>query len=433
MGRIKKREEVKKMTKFKRQLFSVITAGTMLLSIATPAIAETTIQITGNGSGANNLVDVSQEQSTTVVQNNDADITNTVDVDADTGNNDANFNTGGDTTVLTGNSNVDVNVENILNKNVANAECCEPGDVNVLIEKNGANPYEDQRDPKDPNTVLLEMETETSIFQDNRAKVNNDVDVDAETGENDANYNTGGEVTVLTGKADVDVNLSTAANLNVAEVSGSAEKSVSAQIVENGAGSNNLIDLDFETENLISQTNWADVRNHVDVDAETGENEAKFNTGGDVTIWTGDATVDVEVENLLNFNHAVLDCGCALDDLFTKIDHNGAYSRNTILMDFDFNEDDEETGTFQTNRVRLNNDLRDLDAETGENDANFNGGDAGDDPAVITGNSDVEVDVVNTVNANVSGEDSWEPWNIPGAHVSLTLDLGELLAYLGLA
>ena len=51
------------MTKFKKEIFSVIAAGAMVLNLATPAFA-TTIVISGNGSNSNIEVDVELENET---------------------------------------------------------------------------------------------------------------------------------------------------------------------------------------------------------------------------------------------------------------------------------------------------------------------------------------------------------------------------------
>ena len=110
------------MTNFKKQVFSVITAGVMIANIATPALAETTIQITGNGADSSNWSTVAQTNTTTVSQNNSANVTNNVNADAKTGGNDANFNTGGDVQVITGNATTDVDVTNALNTNPANVD-----------------------------------------------------------------------------------------------------------------------------------------------------------------------------------------------------------------------------------------------------------------------------------------------------------------------
>ena len=86
-------------------------AGTMFLSLVTPALAETTIEITGNGYNSTNDATVKFTGDTTVYQENTAIVINKVESDADTGNNDANQNTGGSVGVLTGDSSTKVAVQ----------------------------------------------------------------------------------------------------------------------------------------------------------------------------------------------------------------------------------------------------------------------------------------------------------------------------------
>jgi len=55
----------------------------------------------------------------------------------------------------------------------------------------------------------------------------------------------------------------------------------------------------------ITQNNRADFDNYIKyVTAKTGNNDANKNTGGDVEIDTGDASVTVEVSNWANANSA---------------------------------------------------------------------------------------------------------------------------------
>src|SRR3990167_1600933 len=86
------------------------TAALILGSFAPAVFADTTVEISGNGSGSDNEANVLVESTTVVTQNNDANIQNNVTVNANTGNNEANDNTGGDVSVDTGNAEADVNV-----------------------------------------------------------------------------------------------------------------------------------------------------------------------------------------------------------------------------------------------------------------------------------------------------------------------------------
>src|SRR5687767_5216624 len=160
------------MTNYKKQIISVLGAGAMLLNIATPALASTTIEISGNGAGSDNWATVEQSNTTTVSQSNVANVNNVVNADATTGNNDANFNTGGQVGISTGDASVKTDIQNNLNSNAASVDCCAAGSTDVNISGNGA--YSD-------NGVLLGATTTTSVSQYNEANVNNAVDADAST------------------------------------------------------------------------------------------------------------------------------------------------------------------------------------------------------------------------------------------------------------
>ncbi|OGM19565.1 hypothetical protein A2685_00140 [Candidatus Woesebacteria bacterium RIFCSPHIGHO2_01_FULL_37_10] len=391
-----------------KKIATAFAAGALLLNTVAPVFAGTTIILSENGDGSDNDATVKLGQSTTVVQSNNADVYNNVDAEAETGDNEANENTGGDVDIETGDASVDVNVENTLNSNSAEVDCCPSGDIDVLINGNGSDT---------DNTVDLKLGTETELYQNNYAEVKNIVDAEAETGDNEAEENTGGSVSIKTGNASTTVGLSTTANANSAKIGGDGQGgSLSAIISENGDESDNDIDLVLGSLVLLAQSNVADVFNKVDAEAETGDNEAEENTGGEVEIETGDAEVDVTVDNMVNFNWADLECGCLLDDLFVKIWGNGSDTDNTIDAELG-----QETLAFQGNCAEDNqlpgdvssyggegecelDNFVDAEAETGDNEAEENTEGDGHDPSVSTGEADVEVDLENSGNVNVLGD-----------------------------
>src|SRR3989344_766075 len=397
------------MTNLQKKIATITATAALLVNTALPVLAGTTIEISGNGTYSDNDATVSLGQSTTVVQSNFSDVYNRVDADADTGDNDANDNTGGEVSVETGDASGDVRVSNALNSNTAEVDCCPSGDVDVLISGNGSN---------SDNTVGLKMGSSTELYQENVADVTNKVYADADTGGNDAEDNTGGSVSVETGNASVKVDLATTANSNSAKVGGEGEGgSLSAWITGNGTYSDNDIDLELGSLVLLAQSNFADVYNKVDADADTGDNDADDNTGGDVSVETGDAEVDVEVDNLVNFNWADLECGCLLDDLWVKIGGNGSDSDNTIGAELG-----QETLAFQGNCAEdgpegltdnhkedceLENKLE-LDADSGKNDAEDNTGEPDGDPGIVTGDADASADIENSGNVNVLGDASFD-------------------------
>lgn len=412
------------MTKYNKQIFSVLASGVMLLNIATPALASTTIEISGNGAGANNWATVGQSSTTSVSQSNTANVTNNVDASAKTGGNDANFNTGGSVVVSTGDAKVTSDIQNKLNSNVASVDCCASGSTDVKISGNGA--YSN-------NAVVLGQSSTTAVSQSNDANVKNYVDADAATGGNDANKNTGGDVIISTGNAKVNSDISTTANVNSAHVGssmGAANPSASFVISGNGSGSNNYITAALEKVTEVSQANEADIYNKVDADATTGGNDANFNTGGDVIIGTGNATINANVDNAVNFNQADVDCGCTWDVL-AKISGNGASTNhedpNMITLSLGSVQ-----AVAQGNDANLKNKLDDLNAKTGYNDVLSNTGTPeGGDPAVITGDATSNSGISNSGNVNVVGSMPFVMPEMP--NVELTFNFAALWAFFGMS
>jgi len=408
------------MTNLQKKILTSIATGAILLnSLTSLAFAgSTSIEISGNGSSSDNEVEVDTTTTTTVVQNNDAKISNNVDANASTGGNDANDNTGGDVVINTGDANTKVDVSTDVNVNSADVDGCNcENDIDVLISGNGY---------KSDNEVDLDVENEVEVFQKNNAYVYNDVWADAKTGHNDANRNTGGDVVVRTGNAETNVDVKTKANANIAKIGGNSDGSdVDLRIVGNGSNSDNEIDLDLSQFILLVQENNAYVYNDIWANAKTGGNDANDNTGGDVLIDTGDAEVNVEVDNLVNFNAADVDCGC-LTDLLAKISGNGSDSDNEIDADIE-----KELSAFQENDADLDNDV-DAEAKTGHNDAKRNTGPAGDDPVeILTGDASSDTNVDNSGNVNIFGPSI--DWDLPELDLDFDFhfDLSLLLSLLG--
>ena len=409
------------MTNLKRKLITGIATGAILLNSLTPlAFADTTIEISGNGSSSDNTADVTTSNTTTVVQSNDASVSNNVDANASTGGNDANDNTGGDVVISTGDADSNVDVSTTVNKNHADVEGCNcDNDADVLIEGNGSN---------SDNDANLDTTNDVSVFQDNSAKISNDIDANAKTGNNDANRNTGGDTVILTGDAKTSVDVSNLANANIAKVGGDGDGSeINLRILGNGSYSDNDIRLRAHQSVLLVQNNDAYIYNDIDAKAKTGGNDANDNTGGDVIIDTGNAKAWVEVDNLVNFNAADVDCGC-LTDVLAKISGNGYNSDNDIIAKID-----KDLSAFQDNASDLYNYV-DAKAKTGHNDAKRNTGPVdGIDPVeIFTGDATSWTDVENSGNVNIFGP-SIDWWDFPEGFdfdFDFHLDLSALLSLL---
>ncbi len=383
------------MTKFQKQLTGALATGLLAVQMLAPlsVFAEDGINLTvsGNGANSNSTINSAVTNTATVVQTNTAAVTNNVESNSNSGGNDANYNTGGDVVVSTGKATSNVEIANDLNTNVASIDCCVPGSTNVEISGNG---YMSQND------VNLSQGNANTVAQTNVANVLNNVKTKANSGYNDANYNTGGDVTVLTGHATSGADISTHANTNVATIGngghGGDEGEVSLLISGNGAKSDNDIALALSNANSIMQTNVANVVNDVYAKANSGENDANSNTGGDVAILTGKANAMVGVDNNVNFNWADIDCGC-VTDLTAKIAGNGYDSENDINASLA----NAQLGA-QTNLATLLNDVE-AKGQSGDNDAKYNTGDVDSDPAIITGDASSNTEVGNSSNWNVFG------------------------------
>src|SRR5688572_8002304 len=100
---------------FKRVAVSVATGSMIFGSFMPAALGQLNVEISGNGSDSDNTLNLGSTSSTVVTQSNTANISNNVQVNADTGGNDAEDNTGGDVAVTTGDSDVSVGISNTAN------------------------------------------------------------------------------------------------------------------------------------------------------------------------------------------------------------------------------------------------------------------------------------------------------------------------------
>ena len=256
----------------------------------------------------------------------------------------------------------------------------------LVITGNGAESDSD---------INVAQTTTTTVVQNNTANISNDVDADADTGNNDANYNTGGAVSISTGDAATGVAISNTANSNVAEVNGCCDADVEVEISENGYKSDNEANLKLNTATNVFQNNSANIKNDVDADSDTGDNDANYNTGGPVSIETGDADTTVLIANQANSNWAKVGDGSGGASVKLKIVGNLAESDNDINLLFD-----RSLTLTQDNYANIKNDV-DADSDTGKNDANYNGGAV----SIDTGDATVGVGIDNMANFNFADLD----------------------------
>jgi hypothetical protein len=389
------------MTTKSRFTTAIATGAVLLNALAPVALASSNdITVAGNGVNSTSNVTVNRASDTVVNQTNNANITNNVSSNSSSGGNSSSFNTGGDTRIVTGNSTSNVKIDNAANLNRADlSNCnCNGGAYNVTVDGNGVG---------SDNNVNLNKANQTFLNQDNNANIKNNVDAKANTGKNDASYNTGGDSIIVTGDARTNVAVDNKANVNFATIGGgNGSEGSSVRVTGNGAFSDSDVTLDNSSAIVLDQSNNARIRNDIDAKAKTGNNSEGFNTGGENAISTGDATTRVGVDNAVNFNAASVDCDCVLSDADVKVAGNGVGSENDVAVDAAndlFNTQDNYAGLY--NNV-------DGKAKTGYNDVEFSTGPTNGDPLIYTGDSNSRTDFSNGGNVNLFN--NGDSINLPG-------------------
>jgi len=211
----------------------------------------------------------------------------------------------------------------------------------------------------------------TTVTQTNATNISNNVSSNANTGGNQANDNTGGNVAVHTGDATTDTQIKNTAGSNAANISNcNCNTDAAVEISGNGHASDNTASLTNTNTTALFQTNATSISNDVDAKAKTGDNKANDNTGGNVDVHTGDATTLVRLNNTANANTAVLGGGLGAHNgtLSAIIKGNGSDSSNTLDL-----ASSNDVLLSQTNVADISN-VVDAKSETGDNRANDNTG-----------------------------------------------------------
>lgn len=285
---------------------------------------------------------------------NDAAITNDINLSAVTGNNTASFNTGSGN-VTSGDATAVGNIINLANTNlnvakwlfgVVNIWGTMLGNIILPKDTAGTNTttpvvYTGNTDtgPFSTNNASYTSNTTASFENVNDAVITSSFDTSANTGNNTASVNTGGGY-VSTGNSDVAISNSTIANTNTIDEDGtvwmiivneagkwvghiigepwgatSASNSLPVSQTNSGAGSatfttaNDATGAMSENNSSYSQNNeseyinenTAEINNNITANADSGNNETKYNTGAGI-IETGDAKVGLNLVNMANTN-----------------------------------------------------------------------------------------------------------------------------------
>ena len=444
---------------------SVVTNGGGDCSVCAPG-AGGSVTNSGNGAGSNNSGSVSTNSDSSAVVTNNANLDNTLGLNSDSGHNAASYNVG-DSSVTTGDANVSAVVINSANETGLgaveyNIVGNQTGDVILAAPKGlggscgtcptggNATASNTGNGAESTNSATINSNSTSNTTITNNGNVTNNLNLSADSGSNDASFNTGGNSKITTGDANVAANLVNLVNSTIAGgvafvvnvfgnlvgdiifpdfVPGGGVTGVNAANVGNGAGSTN--NAQITSNNTTNQTinNLADIQNNLNIDATTGGNLTSYNTGGDNSIQTGDVKVKADVLNVANVN-----LGPSSEPLWLILVNNmGTWTGKIIGAVTGTNFSGSEGLTFNvgaggavsatnsgngadstntaaissnnTNNLTINNDAKvvnniNISANTGKNSASYN---TGGDSKISTGDVNVAASIVNFINTNLVG------------------------------
>ncbi|OGE29381.1 hypothetical protein A2867_00030 [Candidatus Daviesbacteria bacterium RIFCSPHIGHO2_01_FULL_40_11] len=292
----------------------------VLIALLIPALLSASsaeaqeLVISGNGSSSDSQIQTTITSTTTIQQSNQADIQNDVQLDANTGENSTSDNTNADTQIQTGDINTQVSTENSTNISTVSLDCCPEPESTIAITGNGTDSQ---------NSVDFNQNSDTQINIYQNAYIQNNVTGSANTGGNQANDNTGGDISITTGNiyANLEVENKNINSVNVSAPQANGNVNIkqvccfAIKIAGNGSYSNNLASISLNNNVNISIDNRAEVINSAIWDLITGGNQASGNTGGNVYIATGDINFTAEIINgPINTSLVTIDCCDSVDD-----------------------------------------------------------------------------------------------------------------------
>jgi len=164
----------------------------------------------------------------------------------------------------------------------------------------------------------------------------------------------------------------------------------------NGAGSINSVTLSNKCKSSVYQSNNTSVSTHATVIAETGGNTASSNTGGDVTVASGDATAGVSITVDGGSNEATAPdcCACVAGPNDVTVKENGAGTVNVVSE-----TKKQKTKLSQKNKTKVSTHVT-VKGKTGKNTASSNTG-----PGVVevtSGNAEAGLEVSVTAPSNTT-------------------------------
>ncbi len=179
------------------------------------------------------------------------------------------------------------------------------------------------------NSVAVESSQTTTVSQSNTANVSSDVHQEANTGDNQANANSG-NTQISTGDVTTSTTVTSNVNNSVVNVDNCcAGQGITVTVSGNGADSTNSVKVGVGQNVSVSIDQTANVNNQVSLTADSGHNQASGNSGS-VSITTGDIASVGYIRN--GINNADVNIASGRADVLIKNKNNGAGSINPITI-----------------------------------------------------------------------------------------------------
>lgn len=295
-----------------------------------------------------------------------------------TGDNEVEENTD-DSEIETGNIIAGGGFVNVVNFNETHGSTTILADFTAINDTTGA---------ESDNEAEIELVSETEIRSCSMVHAVNTAGMDVNTGENEAEENTG-EGLIETGDIGALIMNGNFANGNLVEIDnndpddGIFNFMAMATNMITGADSDNEASTEIENEVEVNNFNTASIFNLAYIGANTGENEVEENTmEGELT--TGLIVAEVELENSVNMAYNLLNLNSGTGMIEIENSNTGHNSDNEVDVEIE-----NEVELKNTNFSMLNN-MVEIGLNTGGNEMEENTGDSN------LGTGDVSADVAIT-------------------------------------
>lgn len=240
--------------------------------------------------------------------------------------------------------------------------------------------------------VQTQTDSNTQITQTNSADISNEVTAEANTGNNQASDNSGGDVSIETGDSDSHISVENSGNTSIVNSNDCcAENETGLNITGNGSNSDNQINYNQDNSNNVNVYQNANISTSIVGFINTGNNRANDNSGGSNTIITGDIHAAERIINgPINFSQITIS---PLNEKVTAtIKDNGSDSDNNINYATNNNQ------FINVNNYSIIDNYSFWYLNTGNNEASDN---RGGDVLIETGDIDFISVIKNFINKSV--------------------------------